>query len=1448
MSFFSDLWHDFVDWIMPDVKQDGLLITKTGTNQFIPVIYGEQRASGIIVFKRSSDKSGGPWNDYLHLVIVVCEGEVEELGTVYFNGISENDPQWDSNYYHIERFTGTDNQAACQTLIDHRIGWSSESKLSGLAYLYVRLRQNKDINKWRGEPEITVLVKGKKVKNLETDITEYSTSPPYCLADYLTRKRYGKGADQTILNVPSFIAASNKTSPIVDSIENKQETIINPIGDVVTNWIDLDWSLGADRWDELGLPSLFTNILSVVNIQQPLMSCNVTLDTSNSLFVNVKTLLSGMRGMMPNNDGSLTLTIEDSGPSVFSFVKSNITKDVKVSLKGRKDKSNQVKLSFKNKSLNYEDDQVVYPESDSVLYAEWFAEDNNVELPYEVTFSTINNVPEALQMAEVVARLSRDLQTITFDGDDSTWVVEPGDIVDVTDTHHGFINKPFRVMSKHPKADGNISYECVEHQGTIYPWADKEYSQEYPKTSLDDPFNLFPPTGVNASVDNGQVVISWFASPDTNLNLYRIDITDVTENKVFKVVTTEDTKYLFDSLGKGTYTAVVYASSSFGFSQGVPVSFTVSLITQTPPFSGFEFNQIVYTPNDLRIESYINNVHFKYSLVNDFNGATNGATGRTLTITNVSEEDVFYVWYGDGVIWYEGLTKPVSFDGLPSLIGGVTLPGFTSTLLDSLNNIADSTSFLIGAGLPATTLGNIDDLYLRNDNGDLYKKTSVDTWELEGNLNGIDGVPGNEWFYIASGSPASGTGKINDFTLSGGRYVYQKTGVSTWTFRYDLKGSTGSQGPQGQTGNTGPTGNTGIQGPTGSTGPIGAQGNTGNNGSTGSGGAGWWRSIADATANGRAAVLNDTAVNGGFAVTYNGSSWVPASSFITGPLIVDDTIISRHIATGSVTAAKIDVNDLFAKDIAATGSVTVGPITGVHARMSSVGSLFKAQGVNANNTPVSLFEVKANGQGIMNGNWISNGSILGKSLSQNAIDEIRAQLGWSEDSSTTGGIRTGTFTVNAGTDSLSALDHGSNAIAVSLNVGGSIPFTFDSSIPRVTVAISNGITTVYGPTIHYGSVNQVGGGTGGDPAEYNKSLDFDINFNDNPSSGSRVYTVAFSSIFNFSGMVPSADFGINEAVIGGGGGGGSYSLPTASAGTKGGVRVGDRLQMSGEVLSVPLASFNTSSGDYPVMYMNSSSGVMFSNESVRIMPSVGGIKATILYDSNNRVVTTAQGTAYNSNRLSGKTATASAVNDTVVLRSSIGGTAFDKVYGTEVYDSNNRVITGAATNLTFAYSYRLFLSNGYGFFQLNSSSLAPLFANQNGSGKIAVFRKSGSEKSYISNSGDFIPPASSIRYKTILKRDLDTLSKVVSIGSKGMAHYVYKNDPVKVRIGGIAEEILPFFPQVIEYTESGQVHAVDYTSLIMPTYTAIHQLNEKIEAQQTIIDLLITRLEALENQ
>jgi hypothetical protein len=118
---------------------------------------------------------------------------------------------------------------------------------------------------------------------------------------------------------------------------------------------------------------------------------------------------------------------------------------------------------------------------------------------------------------------------------------------------------------------------------------------------------------------------------------------------------------------------------------------------------------------------------------------------------------------------------------------------------------------------------------------------------------GAAGAPGSVW-WTGTGAPATATGIVGDMYLDTATgNVYAKTGVASWMLQGSIKGPTGAtgatglQGPTGLTGATGATGPQGTPGATGAAGATGPQGNTGPTGAAGAPGAAgavWWLGTA----------------------------------------------------------------------------------------------------------------------------------------------------------------------------------------------------------------------------------------------------------------------------------------------------------------------------------------------------------------------------------------------------------------------------------------------------------------------------------------------------------------------------------------------------------------------------------------------------------------------------
>jgi hypothetical protein len=83
---------------------------------------------------------------------------------------------------------------SASSLLSTLSNWNSNHKLSGLAYLAVRLKWNQDV--FSGVPKIQAKVQGKKVVNYNSSLVaqtaSYSTNPAWCLLDYLTNDKIWK--------------------------------------------------------------------------------------------------------------------------------------------------------------------------------------------------------------------------------------------------------------------------------------------------------------------------------------------------------------------------------------------------------------------------------------------------------------------------------------------------------------------------------------------------------------------------------------------------------------------------------------------------------------------------------------------------------------------------------------------------------------------------------------------------------------------------------------------------------------------------------------------------------------------------------------------------------------------------------------------------------------------------------------------------------------------------------------------------------------------------------------------------------------------------------------------------------------------------------------------------------------------------------------------------------
>ena len=284
------------------------------------------------------------------------------------------------------------------------------------------------------------------------------TNPSWCLLDYLTNARYGKGLAISEIDLQSFYDASLIC-----------ETQVTP------------YSGGSD-----------INIFDI----------NTAIDTSRSILDNVREFLKGCRGYLPYNAGKYNLIIETTGTASITLTEDNIIGGYSLSTPTKNDRYNRVIVGFVNPDRNYQVDEVQFPPiDDSGLpsadqHETMKTADGGFLLEGRFDFTTITSQYQAEEMAEVILRRSREALSLGINVDFNGYDLAIGEIVNITHSSLGFSAKPFRVIGITFNQDLTVGLSLVEYQASHYTWATKIQATTVPSTNLPNPFNIQPPSSL----------------------------------------------------------------------------------------------------------------------------------------------------------------------------------------------------------------------------------------------------------------------------------------------------------------------------------------------------------------------------------------------------------------------------------------------------------------------------------------------------------------------------------------------------------------------------------------------------------------------------------------------------------------------------------------------------------------------------------------------------------------------------------------------------------------------------------------------------------------------------------------------------------------------------------------------------------------------------------------
>jgi hypothetical protein len=363
------------------------------------IVYGEARVGGVRVY----DASTGGNNEFLHRILAFAGHEIDSYQQIYLNDEvvtldgsgNVTAPAQYVGFVRIKTYLGTTTQAADPDLVAETSGltdgaWTTNHRLQGIAYVYVRFKYNQDAFP-NGVPSVSVKIRGKKVFDPRTSTTAWSDNPALCVRDYLT-SAYGLAQPSGRIDDALVIAAANISDQIVES--EKRYT------------------------------------------------CNGSFTTGAAPSDILTNLLTSMGGLLWYGQGKWRMKASAWTAPVVSFDENDLRSGISLSTRhSRRDNFNSVKGTFAGDETEW---QVTdYPQVSDPAF---LTADNNLPNVLDFSLPFTSSSKTAQRVARIALNRNREQLTFSAAFGMRAFQVQVGDFVNITNTRFGWTNKAFEVV------------------------------------------------------------------------------------------------------------------------------------------------------------------------------------------------------------------------------------------------------------------------------------------------------------------------------------------------------------------------------------------------------------------------------------------------------------------------------------------------------------------------------------------------------------------------------------------------------------------------------------------------------------------------------------------------------------------------------------------------------------------------------------------------------------------------------------------------------------------------------------------------------------------------------------------------------------------------------------------------------------------------------------------
>jgi hypothetical protein len=537
-------------------------------------LYGEMRVGGSVLYIGMTNT-----NKYLHMVLAVAPHEVAEISEVWLNDISIAPDALDSegvvltgryaNKVRIRKHLGEAAQAADTYLISASPDWTSNHKLSGIAYIYIRLEWDADIFP-TGIPNISAWVRGKKIYDPRTTLTAYSDNVGLILNDYLEWEEYGLGADTSEIDQTYLTAAINTCDEWVTV--NSYSVAVTSVGTVsgsspvtydntlvltgdklffqrgdrvtvsttgslpsgisaATNYYVIPYQRSTTSRIKLassyanamaGTPitisSAGTGTHTVTKNAEPKFAGAMLIETESSIGENIKSILAGMNGFLTYSGGVYRMVSGTYQTPTLSFDEGDIVSSISLQTKlSKRERFNTVRGVYISPINGGEPTD--YPQITNSTYV---ANDGE-ELVRQVDMTMTTRPHMAQRIAKQALELSRQELTWSADFNLKAMQLVAGENAYFTVSRFGWTNKVFQVKDWElaTRNEGETIVPVVKM--TLREIASDNYDWNNGEETLVDPSpNSTLPSVYTVSAVTGLAVSSELVATQSGDNVFKV--------------------------------------------------------------------------------------------------------------------------------------------------------------------------------------------------------------------------------------------------------------------------------------------------------------------------------------------------------------------------------------------------------------------------------------------------------------------------------------------------------------------------------------------------------------------------------------------------------------------------------------------------------------------------------------------------------------------------------------------------------------------------------------------------------------------------------------------------------------------------------------------------------------------------------------------------------------